>query len=178
MKTWGLVLLAGLAAAGTAGAKGKAAKPAGHVGRGVSDAALIEAAKHAMLSEIDYGRELCDGDRSVETWVKDVTGETAQTIEWYGGACDLANDLNPLDAGSDWCGGAVITPKGHPQEQATIEVYFEKPVRGRPGKAYAFRGMNFDVDGPDYKRDWPSFEYGYRQKYQKGFQAPDPGDCD
>ena len=47
-----------------------------------------------------------------------------------------------------------------------------------PGKAYAFRGVNYDVDGLDYKRDWPSFEYGYRQKYEQGFVWPEAADCD
>jgi hypothetical protein len=175
MKALSVLLLAGVTAVGSAAAKDKAAKsPA----RGVSDAALIAAAKKAMLSEIDYGRELCDGDRDVETWLKDVTGETAARVEWRGGACELTNELNPLDAGSDWCGGATIVPKGHPKEPAEIEIYFEKPVAGKPGKPYAFRGVNYDVDGVDYKRDWPSFEYGYRQKYEKGFKAPEPADCD
>lgn len=173
----GWVLLAGLAAATVAGAaqKHKGAKPAA---RGVSDAALAEAAKHAMLSEIDYGRELCDADRDIETWLKDVVGETAAKVEWRGGACELTNDLNPLDAGSDWCGGATIIPNGHAKEPAAIEIYFEKPVNGKPGKAYAFRAVNYDVDGLDYKRDFVDFEYGYRQKYEKDFVRPDADDCD
>lgn len=177
MKTSGWILLAGLVAiGGSAAAAEKSAK--NRAPGGVSAAALIAAAKSAMLSEIDYGRELCDGDRDVETWIKDVVGETAATVEWRGGACELTNDLNPLDAGSEWCGGATIIPKGHPKEPAAIEVYFEKPVNGKPGKAYAFRGVNYDVDGLDYKRDWPSFEYGYREKYEKGFQMPEVQDCD
>ena len=177
VKASGWILLAGLAAAtGQAVAKEKAARKAAP--RGVTPAALIAATKAAMLSEIDYGRELCDGDRDVETWIKDVVGETAATIEWRGGPCELTNDLNPLDAGSDWCGGATIVPKGHAKEPAAIEVYFEKPVNGKPGKPYAFRGVNYDVDGLDYKRDWPSFEYGYRQKYEKGFVWPEAADCD
>jgi len=131
-----------------------------------------------MLSEVNYGRELCDGDRTIESWLKDVVGESAESIQWRGGKCKLTNELNPLDAGSEWCGGAVIVPKGHPKEPAAIEIYFEKPVAGKPGKAYAFRGENYDVDGLDYKRDWPSFEYGYRQKYEDGFQMPEVQDCD
>lgn len=145
---------------------------------GVSRAALIAAAKNAMLSQIDYDRELCDADRNVETWIKGVVGETAARIEWRGGECVLTNDLNPLDAGSQWCGGATIVPKGHAKEPASIEVYFERPANGKPGKPYAFRGVNYDVDGLDYKRDWPSFEYGYRQKYDKNFVPPEPADCD
>jgi hypothetical protein len=177
VKSMGWVLIAGLVVATAAGAaqKSKSAKPAA---RGVSDSALAEAARRAMLSEIDYGRELCDGDRDIETWVKDVVGETAAKVEWRGGACELTNDLNPLDAGSDWCGGATIIPKGHPKEPAAIEIYFEKPVGGRPGKAYAIRAVNYDVDGLDYKRDFLDFEYGYRQKYEKDFVRPEVEDCD
>ena len=173
----GWVLLAGVAFANAAGAaqKSKGAKPAT---RGVSDAALAEAAKRAMLSEIDYGRELCDGDRDIETWLTDVIGETATKVEWRGGACELTNELNPLDAGSDWCGGATIIPKGHAKEPAAIEIYFEKPVSGKPGKAYAIRAVNYDVDGLDYKRDFLDFEYGYRQKYEKDFVRPEVEDCD
>jgi len=118
----GWVLLAGLAFATAAGAaqKPKNAKPAA---RGVSDSALAEAAKRAMLSEIDYGHELCDGDRDIETWLNDVVGETAAKVEWRGGACELTNELNPLDAGSTWCGGATIIPKGHAKEPAAIEAF-------------------------------------------------------
>jgi hypothetical protein len=177
VSTMGWLLLAGLALTGPAVAaeKTKVAKSGTH---GVSSAALIAAAKSAMLSEVNYGRELCDGDRDMETWLKDVVGETAASVEWRGGACELTNELNPLDAGSDWCGGALVIPKGHPKEPAVIEIYFEKPAAGKPGKAYAFRGVNYDVDGLDYKRDWPSFEYGYRQKYEKGFEMPEVQDCD
>jgi len=177
VKTMGWVLFAGLAFANAAGAaqKAKGAKPAP---RGVSDASLAEAAKRAMLSEIDYGRELCDGDRDIQTWLNDVVGETAAKVEWRGGACELTNELNPLDAGSDWCGGATIIPKGHPKEPAAIEIYFDKPVSGKPGKAYAIRAVNYDVDGLDYKRDFLDFEYGYRQKYEKDFVRPEVEDCD
>lgn len=164
-----------LAIAVTADAAAKGGKQAK---RGVPDTVLAAAAKAAMLSEINYDRPLCDEDRSVETWLKDVVGDSAVSIEWRGGACELTNDLNPLDAGSDWCGGATVIPKGHAKEPAVIEVYFEKPVHGKPGRAYAFRAVNYDVDGLDYKRDWPSFEYGYRQKYEKDFVAPEVGDCD
>ena len=177
MKATGWILLASLALANAAGAAPKAKSGKG-ASRGVADAVLADAAKHAMLSEIDYGRELCDGDRDIENWLKDVVGETAATIEWRGGKCELTNDLNPLDAGSDWCGGATIFPKGHAKEPAAIEIYFEKPVNGAAGKAYAFRAVNYDVDGLDYKRDFVDFEYGYRQKYEKDFVRPEPQDCD
>ena len=173
----GWVLLAGLAftSAADAAQKPKSGKPAA---RGVPDSALAEAAKRAMLSEIDYGRELCDADRDVETWLKEVVGDTADKVEWRGGACELTNELNPLDAGSAWCGGATIIPRGHAKEPAAIEIYFEKPVNGKPGKAYAIRAVNYDIDGLDYKRDFLDFEYGYRQKYEKDFVRPEIEDCD
>ena len=145
---------------------------------GVLPQALIAAAKHAMLSDINNGRSLCGEDRTVEAWLNDVVGGTAVSITWRGGGCELTNDLNPIDSGSHWCGGATIVPKGHPKEPADIEIYFDKPVSGKLGKAYAFRGENYDVDGLDYKRDWPSFESGYRQKYRKDFVPPETTDCD
>ena len=155
-----------------------ATKPKTKSGRGVSDAALIAAAKSAMLSDISYGQSICGNDRTVEAWLNDVVGDTAEKIKWRGGACELTNDVNPMDGGSDWCGGATIWPKGHPKEPADIEIYFDKPTNGKPSKAYAFRGGNYDVDGFDYKRDWRSFEYGYRQKYRKDSAPPEPADCE
>ena len=110
--------------------------------------------------------------------LNDVVGGTAASITWRGGGCELTNDLNPIDSGSEACGGATIVPKGHPREPADIEIYFDKPVNGKLGKAYAFRGANYDVDGLDYKRDWPSFESGYRKKYRKDFVPSETTDCD
>ncbi|HVT31919.1 MAG TPA: hypothetical protein VHE32_04700, partial [Rhodanobacteraceae bacterium] len=153
-------------------------KPARKTPHAVSASALIAAAKAAMLSEIDYGRELCAPDRPVETWLADVLGDTASRVTWRGGSCQLVSDLNPLDAGGKWCAGATIVPKDHPKEPAEIEIYFEKPAGGKPGKPYAFRGVNHDVDGIDYKRAFADFEYGYRQKYRAG-TLPDPAPaCD
>jgi hypothetical protein len=172
----GIAIMGALALAGTGPAA--AAATSRRSASGVSQQVLAEAAKHTMLSEINYDRELCGDDRSVETWLKDVVGDTAADIRWRGGACELTTDLNPLDAGSAWCGGATIVPKGHPNEPAEIEVYFEKPVNGKPGKAYAFRAVNYDIDGLDYKRFFPDFEYGYRQRYQRGFKPPETQDCD
>jgi hypothetical protein len=176
MRSSKLFCLASLLVAVSAGAATKAANKGNT--QHVPAADLAAAAKTTMLSEINYDRELCDADRSVEDWLKAVVGDTAERITWRGGSCDLANNLNPLDAGSKWCGGATIVPKGHPKEPAEIEVYFDKPVHGKPGKAYAFRGVNYDVDGLDYKRFFGDFEYGYRQKYEKGYQAPEQRDCD
>jgi hypothetical protein len=144
----------------------------------VSTSALIASAKAARLSQIDYGRELCGPDRPVDAWLSDVIGETASRVTWRGGRCKLVDDLNPLDAGGEFCAGATIVPKGHPKEPAEIEIYFEKPVGGKPGQPYAFRGVNYDVDGLDYKRAFADFEYGYRQKYRPD-TLPDPAPtCD
>ena len=160
------------------GAASAADKPSRKSAVHVAPAALIAAAKVAMLSEINYGGALCDTDRTVEAWLDDVVGDTAASVTWRGGSCMLTSELNPLDAGSKWCGGATIVPKNHAKEPARIEVYFEKPVGGKPGKPYAFRGENYDVDGLDYKRAFADFEYGYRQKYQAGYEPPEQRDCD
>ncbi len=143
---------------------------------GVSDATLAAAARSARVADVDDMRRECGDLRSVETWLTDVVGDTAR-IRWRGGACVLANPDNPIDAGSRWCGGATIVPKKDPQHPARIEVYFEKPVAGRPGQAYAFRAENHDVDGLDYKRDTRSFGIGYGQRFVDGYTAP-TGDCD
>jgi hypothetical protein len=170
-----LGFIAAAAAHAIAATPPKSPRKASHA---ASPSALIAAAKAAMLSQIDYGRELCGPDRTVETWLADVIGDTASRITWRGGRCKLVSDLNPLDAGGEFCAGATIVPKGHPKEPAEIEVYFEKPAGGKPGKPYAFRGVNHDVDGIDYKRAFADFEYGYRQKYRAG-TLPDPAPaCD
>ncbi len=144
--------------------------------RGVSDAALAAAARSARVADVDYVRGECGDERSVEAWLDDAVGDTAR-VTWRGGACLLANPDNPIDSGSDWCGGATIVPNEDPKHPARIEVYFEKPVDGKPGKAYAFRAENHDVDGLDYKRDTRSFEIGYGQRFVDGYAAPED-DCD
>jgi hypothetical protein len=167
-----------LVAAAATHASAAPKKPVRKARQAVPASALIAAAKSAMLSQIDYGRELCGPDRPVEAWLADVIGDTAERVTWRGGSCKLVDELNPLDAGGEFCAGATIVPKGHPDEPAEIEVYFEKPAGGKPGKPYAFRGVNYDVDGLDYKRFFPDFEYGYRQRYQRGFKPPETQDCD
>ena len=167
-----LVLAAVLSA--TAAPPGVAKKPAP---RGIADAALAAAARNARLTDIDYTREHCPDTRNVEQWLRDAVGDTAARITWRGGACRLANPDNPIDSGSQWCGGATIVPKADPKHPAEIEVYFEKPVDGKPGKAYAFRAENHDVDGLDYKRDTRSFEVGYGQRFVDGYATPED-DCD
>ena len=101
--------------------------------RGVSNAALARAAREARLDQIDDFRNHCHDSRRVEDWLKDVVGDTAKSVRWSGGRCQLVNNLNPLDGGTDWCGQAVIAPK-HGKD-VTIEVFFEKPGARQAGRA-------------------------------------------
>jgi hypothetical protein len=115
---------------------------------GVADAALIAAAKATPLKLIDYDQVLCRNDRPVEAWLKELTAGEARSIVWTGGACELNNDLNPIDSGSDWCAQATIHLK-HPHnrgDQPIVEIYFDTPKHGRPSPAYAFRGI-IDTEG-------------------------------
>ena len=149
-----------------------AAKPAGHMTKGVANAALAAAARRSPVRAIDYDLDRCD-DRTVAQWLADMTGSDAKRIAWTGGPCELINDLNPLDAGSAWCAQAMITPV-HPRNRSdrpTIEVYFEKPVHGRPGAAYAFRGEMRAADGEDYSRSREEFEFDWRSRFKAG-KAP------
>ena len=161
----------GMALIGLA-ALGGSALAAGHKGgaRGVSDAALAAAGRQTPVKAIDYDQVYCDADVSVEAWLKTLTGANARSIDWSGGRCELANDLNPIDSRSDWCAQANITlahPKGR-DDTATVELYFEKPVKGRPGPAYAFRGVMVTADGPDYSR----FRRDFQAEWTQRFGAP------
>jgi hypothetical protein len=125
-----------------------------------SHAALIAAAKQAAVRDIDYGRDLCDGDMTVEAWLKSVVGDKARGIAWTAGKCELVNKLNGIDA-ADWpyCVQATITLV-HPvakNDRPVIEIYLEKPDHGRPGKAYAFRSIMLAKDGGDYEREREGF---------------------
>ncbi len=144
--------------------------------RGVSNAALAPAARAARLEQIDDFRKHCGDSRNVEQWLKDVVGDTAKSIRWSGGRCQLVNTLNPLDAGTPWCGQAEIAPKrGKP---ATIEVFFEKPARGKPGVPFAFRAIADTKAGPDYMRETYAFEVNWKEMHVPGFRPPDNQDCD
>ena len=114
--------------------------------------------------------------RRVEEWLKDVVSDTAKPIRWSGGRCQLVNDLNPLDAGTNWCGQAVITPKSG--KDATIEVFFEKPAKGMRGVPFAFRAVADTKDGPDYMRETYAFEVNWKQMHVSGFALPANQDCD
>jgi hypothetical protein len=145
-------------------------------GRGVSNAALALAARDARLDQIDDFRKQCNDTRRVEDWLKDVVGDTAKSIAWSGGRCQLVNPQNPIDAGTAWCGQATITPRrGKP---ATVEVFFEKPVKGKPGVPFAFRALADTKDGPDYMRETFAFAVNWKEMHVPGYRPPDNQDCD
>ena len=111
--------------------------------RGVSGAALAAAGRKATLQSIDYDEVHCEQGRTVDAWLHALAGANAKSIDWSGGPCDVDNGLTPLDAGSPWCAQATIR-LAHPRDKRDapmIELYFEEPRRGHPGRAFAFRGL-------------------------------------
>ncbi len=131
----------------------------------VPSVALAKAARTAPLKEIDNRQGRCV-ERSVEQWLKELTGQEVRSIRWSGVACQLTGP-GPLDGGGHWCGQADLILK-HPKnrtDRPMIEVYFEKPVHGRPGKPYAFRGVMLTADGPDYSRFPEDFEADWRSRF-------------
>lgn len=149
--------------------------------KGVRNDALAAAGRAARLVDIDYGEEHCDGALTVAAWLKALVGREARAIEWRGGPCQLTTDLNPLDRGGDWCAQAFVT-LAHPKNRddtPVIEIYFDKPVGGRPGKPYAFRSvMMTRDDGPDYLRFREGFEAEWRERFPSSPPPAcrDPGD--
>jgi hypothetical protein len=146
----------------------------------VSAAALIAAGKQTTLKMIDYGRDLCDGDTTVEAWLKELVGKQARGIAWTGGDCVLVNDMRPGFDASSWpyCAQATITlvHAKNRKDMPVIEVYFEKPQQGRPGKAYAFRGAMETRDGPDYIRFRKDFEGAWNERFDSQPATPRCGD--
>jgi len=73
-------------------------------------AALVAAAKQAVLKDIDYGQDLCDSATTIEAWLKALVGKNARSISWTGGECQLVNDLKPgIDAASwPYCAQAMF----------------------------------------------------------------------
>jgi hypothetical protein len=142
----------------------------------VSNAVLAAAARQATLKMIDYGRQLCDGETTVEEWLKALVGKQARSISWSGGRCVLVNDMRPGFDASSWpyCAQATVTlvhPKDR-NDRPLIEIYFEKPQQGRPGSAYAFRGtMVTRDDGPDYIRFRKDFEAVWNERFPPGPEA-------
>jgi hypothetical protein len=82
----------------------------------------------------------------------------------------------PIDSGSSWCAQATITLK-HPKardDTAMIEIFFDQPDHGRPGHAYAFRGMMLTTDGADTFRRRKEFAAAWRTRFPP---APDDPSC-
>jgi hypothetical protein len=136
----------------------------------VTSTALVTAARQTPVKMIDYGEDRCDGDTTVEAWLSSLVAKEARTITWTGGKCVLVNDMRPGIDASSWpyCAQATVTlnkPKNR-KDQPIVEIYFEKPDKGRPGKAYAFRGvMETRDDGPDYIRFRRDFEAVWDERF-------------
>jgi hypothetical protein len=179
MKLETLIFAAGFAL-GVIVMPGPAGAKAGYT-KGVANAALVAAAKATPLKAIDYGEEYCRNERTLAQWLAELTAGGAKSIVWTGGPCELTNDLNPLDAGSSWCAQASIT-LAHPKnrnDRPSIEVYFEKPVRGRVKPAYAFRAAMLAADGEDYSRSRRDFEYDWVSRFPAAeavTKCPEDGD--
>jgi hypothetical protein len=140
---------------------------------GFPNAKLIAAAKSAPLKLIDALEVYCDADTPIATWLTQLTAREARAIDWGAGKCELVNDLNPLDAGGDYCVQATLTLK-HPknrQDTPAIEIYLEKPKSGKAGEVYAFRASFDSVEGPDYIRFRKDFDAEWRERF-KDTQAP------
>ena len=143
----------------------------------VSKAALAKAGREARLKAIDYGSDYCDGELSVEAWLKALVGRHARAITWTGGACKLVNDLQPGIDAAEWpyCAQATVTlvrPK-QPDDKPMIEIYLEKPDHGRPGAAYAFRSLMMTRDGgPDYLRFRKDFQAAWDERFPPDPAAP------
>jgi len=137
------------------------------------DALLIAAAKAAPLKQIDALETYCDGETSIDDWLKALTAGEAKRVAWTAGRCELVNNLNPLDEGGRYCAQATLTLK-HPKnrrDRPEIEIYLEDPKDGKPGEVYAFRASFDGNDGPDYIRFRIDFESEWRDRF-KG--APPP----
>jgi hypothetical protein len=136
----------------------------------ISGVALVTAGKQAAVKLIDYGEDRCDGDVTVEAWLTALVGKEARSIAWIGGKCVLVNDMRPGIDASSWpyCAQATITlvrPKNR-KDTPIVEIYFEKPEQGRPGKAYAFRGSMESRDyGPEYIRFRRDFEAMWEERF-------------
>jgi hypothetical protein len=146
--------------------------------KGVRNDALADTGRTALLRDIDYGEEHCDGALTVAAWLRALVGREARAITWQGGSCRLINELNPLGRGGNLCAQAFVTltlPKNR-DDTPVIEIYFEKPDRGRPGRPLAFRSvMMTRDDGPDYLRFRRDFEAEWRERFPS---APPPTCCD
>ena len=162
-------LLAVIAVAVLAGAAAPARGP------GPLAARLIAAAKATPVRAIDYDDDRCDA-RTVQQWLAQLTGAGARGIVWTAGPCQIVGP--GIDAGSRWCAQATVLlarPKGA-ADRPMVEVFFEAPKAGRPGPAYAFRGLMRAADGLDMSRFRRDFEYDWTSRFK-----PAPGaivDCE
>lgn len=148
-------------AAGLAVAGGLRAAPR------VAPAALIAAAKAAPVRAIDYDEDRCDG-RTVGAWLQALTAAEARRTTWTAGRCQLVGP--GIDAGSDWCAQAEITlnrPISR-TDRPMIEIFFDAPVGGRPGPAYAFRAVMEAADGSGVIR----FRREFEDVWTSRFPAP------
>ena len=143
----------------------------------VSSTALVTAARQTPVKLIDYGEDRCDGDMTVEAWLASLVANEARSITWTGGKCVLVTDMRPGIDASSWpyCAQATITllrPKNR-KDTPIVEIYFEKPDQGRPGKAYAFRGsMESRDDGPEYIRFRRDFEAMWEERFPSSLERP------
>jgi hypothetical protein len=141
-------------------------------------AALATAMRHAKLGDVDPNEGMCLRERTVERWLRDLTGLSASAFHWSGGRCQLQR-ASAGDAGGRWCGQAVIDlarPLGV-KDRPTIEVYFEQPRRGRPSKAYAFRGQMLLDGSLDYTRFPADFEASWSARFPARTSAVAQGRC-
>ncbi len=171
MKLAALVLVPLFAAASATAA---AAPHHGPVYRGVAKSAMIAAAKAAPLKLIDYLETYCDGETSIGDWLQALAGAEPTRIDWTAGPCELVTDLNPLDAGGDYCVQASLRLKRpkNPRDIPEIEIYLERPKHGRPGAVYAFRAAFAGPDGLDYIRERRDFEAQWRERFKDAAPAP------
>lgn len=131
---------------------------------GVAEADLIAAAQAAPVRAIDYDEDRCDR-RTVGQWLTALTVGQARSIAWTGGPCQIVGP--GIDAGGRWCAQATVTlnrPTGR-DDQPMIEVFFEAPEHGRPGVAYAFRGVMQTADGQNMSRRRKEFEFDWFSRF-------------
>ena len=136
---------------------------------------LIAAAKATPVRAIDYDDERCD-ERTVQQWLAELTGAEARRIAWTAGPCRIVGP--GIDAGATWCAQATVVlarPHG-PKDRPMVEVFFEDPKAGRPGRAYAFRGAMRAADGLDMSRFRRDFEYDWTSRFKPAADAI--VDCD
>ena len=140
----------------------------------VANDALADAGRRTTLDAIDYDEVHCRSDRTVDSWLRALAGRNAKAIVWSGGACQLAIDLTPMYSGGALCAQATVR-LAHPtarDDAPMVEIYFDQPRRGHPGRAYAFRGALRTRDGWDITRFRRDFEAEWVDRF-----GPTPGVC-